>query len=174
MARDFILFGQPDVTIVVVDATQLERNLNLALQVLEITDRVVVCLNLMDEARRHGLEVDDRALARRLGVPVVPTAARYRGCPDCRRSWDVATGRVCKPRRLRNEPPALKHAVSTLVRQIHALYPGLPNARWVALRLLDGDESITAALRNGELGDLTRGEPVPIETAHPIELEMAR
>ncbi len=87
----------------------------------------------------------------------------------------MATGRtVCKPRRLRNEPPALKHAVSTLVRQIHALYPGLPNARWVALRLLDGDESITAALRNGELGDLTRGEPVPIETAHPIELEMAR
>jgi len=177
VARDFILFGQPDVTIVVVDATQLERNLNLALQVLEITDRVVVCLNLMDEARRHGLEVDDRALARRLGVPVVPTAARYReGLPELLAAVaDVATGRtVCKPRRLRNEPPALKHAVSTLVRQIHALYPSLPNARWVALRLLDGDESITAALRNGELGDLTRGEPVPIETAHPIELEMAR
>ena len=52
VARDFILFGQPDVTIVVVDATRLERNLNLVLQVLEITDRVVVCLNLMDEAKR--------------------------------------------------------------------------------------------------------------------------
>lgn len=177
VARDFILFGQPDVTIVVVDATQLERNLNLALQVLEITDRVVVCLNLMDEARRHGLEVDDRALARRLGVPVVPAAARYReGLPELLAAVaDVATGRtVCKPRRLSNEPPALKHAVSTLVRQIHTLYPGLPNARWVALRLLDGDESIAAALRNGGLGDLTRGEPVPVETAHPVELEMAR
>ena len=53
VARDFILFGQPDVTVIVVDATRLERNLNLALQVLEITDRAVICLNLMDEARRH-------------------------------------------------------------------------------------------------------------------------
>ncbi len=76
VARDFILFGQPDVTLVVVDATRLERNLNLVLQVLEITDRVVVCLNLMDEARRHGLQVDERRLARDLGVPVVPTEAR--------------------------------------------------------------------------------------------------
>ena len=56
IARDFILFGQPDVTVVVVDATRLERNLNLVLQVLEITDRAVVCLNLIDEARRHGAE----------------------------------------------------------------------------------------------------------------------
>ena len=62
IARDFILFGQPDVTIVVVDATRLERNLNLVLQVLEITDRAIVCLNLMDEARRRDIEVDDRAL----------------------------------------------------------------------------------------------------------------
>ncbi|MCB0040091.1 MAG: 50S ribosome-binding GTPase, partial [Caldilinea sp.] len=67
IARDFILFGQPDVTIVVVDATRLERNLNLVLQVLEITDRVVVCLNLMDEARRHGLQIDARRLALDLG-----------------------------------------------------------------------------------------------------------
>ena len=76
IARDFILSGQPDVTVIVVDATRLERNLNLVQQVLEITDRVVVCLNLMDEARRHGLAVDDRQLTRDLGVPVVPTVAR--------------------------------------------------------------------------------------------------
>jgi ferrous iron transport protein B len=76
IARDFILSGQPDVTVIVVDATRLERNLNLVLQVQEITDRVVVCLNLMDEARRHGLAIDDRQLARDLGVPVVPIVAR--------------------------------------------------------------------------------------------------
>src|SRR5690606_9990198 len=76
VARDFILFGRPDVTLVVLDATRLERNLNLALQVLEITDRAVICLNLMDEAERRGLRVDDRRLARDLGVPVVATAAR--------------------------------------------------------------------------------------------------
>ncbi|MGB5660791.1 MAG: FeoB small GTPase domain-containing protein, partial [Thermoanaerobaculia bacterium] len=64
IARDFILFGKPDVTVVVVDATRLERNLNLVLQVLEITDRAVVCLNLMDEAKRKGLEIDHRRLAR--------------------------------------------------------------------------------------------------------------
>jgi Fe2+ transport system protein B len=94
VARDFILFGQPDVTIIVVDATRLERNLNLTLQVLEITDRSVVCLNLMDEAERRGIQVDDRRLARDLGVPVVPTSARYnQGIPELLQAVDdVATG----------------------------------------------------------------------------------
>ena len=72
VARDFLLFGRPDVTVVVVDATRLERNLNLLLQILAITDRVVVCLNLMDEARRHGIALDPKRLERDLGVPVVP------------------------------------------------------------------------------------------------------
>ncbi len=160
VARDFILFGQPDVTVVVVDATRLERNLNLVLQVLEITGRVVVCLNLMDEARRHGLEIDHRRLARDLGVPVVPTAARQRqGLPELLQAIDdVATGRtVGKPHRIQTEPPALKRAISQLASQVEALFPGLPNARWVALRLLDGDERIADALRRGELGDLSRG-----------------
>lgn len=157
VSRDFILFGQPDVTLVVVDANRLERNLNLVLQVLEITDRVVVCLNLMDEARRHGLEIDERALARRLGVPVVPTVARYNeGLPELLAAvHEVATGAVVgKPYRLKNEPAELKAAVNTLIKQIQSLYPNLPNARWVALRLLDGDQRIAQALENGELGEL--------------------
>ncbi|MFQ5632922.1 MAG: FeoB small GTPase domain-containing protein, partial [bacterium] len=61
VARNFILFGRPDVTVIVVDATRLERNLNLVLQVLEITDRAIVCLNLIDEAKRHQLTIDDRS-----------------------------------------------------------------------------------------------------------------
>ena len=60
IARNFILFGKPDVTVIVMDATRLERNLNLALQVLEITDRAVICLNLMDEARRHKIQINDQ------------------------------------------------------------------------------------------------------------------
>jgi ferrous iron transport protein B len=76
VARDFVLFGRPDVTVVVVDATRLERNLNLVLQILEITDRVVVFLNLMDEARRHGIALDPGKLEEELGVPVVPGTAR--------------------------------------------------------------------------------------------------
>ena len=78
VARDYLLFGQPDVTVIVVDATRLERNLNLVLQVLEITDRAVICLNLVDEAQRHGIEVDAAKLSGLLGVPVVPTSARFR------------------------------------------------------------------------------------------------
>ena len=157
IARDFLLFGQPDVTVVVVDATRLERNLNLVLQVMEITDRVVVCLNLMDEARRRGLEVNERRLARDLGVPVVPTAARYGKGLDLltQAIAEVATGQtVPKPRRLKSEPPELKRALRTLVAQIEAAFPGLPNARWVALRLLDGDQRIEQAIRSGELGSL--------------------
>jgi ferrous iron transport protein B len=168
-ARDFILFGRPDVTLVVMDATRVERNLNLVLQVLEITDRVVVCLNLMDEARRHGLEVDDRTLARELGVPVIPASARYRQGLDrvLEAVSEVATGQfVCKPRRIQNEPPELKRAVAELTTRIETEFPGLPNARWVALRLLDGDEHIIQAIRKGELGELSGAgstEPASVE-----------
>jgi ferrous iron transport protein B len=160
VTRDFILFGQPDVTVVVVDATRLERNLNLVLQVLEITDRVVICLNLIDEARRHGLQMDHRQLARDLGVPVVPTAARYgEGLAELLQSIsDVATRTVlCKPHRLQSEPPILRQALATLTKTIEAAFPGLANARWIALRLLAGDERVTAAVRSGELPMLADG-----------------
>ncbi len=155
IARDFILFGQPDVTVVVVDATRLERNLNLALQVLEITDRAVVCLNLVDEAERHGLKVDERQLARDLGVPVVPTAARFgRGLPELLQAIsEVASGKtLCRPHRLESEPPAVRPALNELVAKLKSAFPQLPNPRWVAMRLLGGDDSITEALRRGELG----------------------
>jgi ferrous iron transport protein B len=162
VARNFILFGQPDVTVIVADATRLERNLNLVLQVLEITSRAVVALNLIDEARRHHLIVDERSLARDLGVPVVPTSARFRqGIPELLQALsEVATGKVvCQPHRLKNEPPALKKAVAELVAQLEAAFPGLPNARWVALRLLDGDQRLIEAVERGELGDLIQAEP---------------
>ncbi len=157
IARNFILFGQPDVTVIVVDATRLERNLNLVLQVLEITDRVVVCLNLMDEARRRGLDIDDRRLARDLGVPVVPTAARYgEGLVELNRAiTEVATGQVvCKPHRVGGQSAVLKRATIRLADEIARVYPKLPNPQWVALRLLDGDSEIAEAVRNGELGEL--------------------
>jgi ferrous iron transport protein B len=176
VARNFILFGQPDVTVIVADATRLERNLNLVLQVLEITNRAVVALNLMDEARRHGLTVDDRSLARDLGVPVVPTSARSRqGIPDLLQAIsEVATGQVvCQPHRLKNEPPTLKKAVNELVAQLEAAFPGLPNVRWVALRLLDGDRRIIEAIERGELGDLTRDDPGQVNGQLALQLEVA-
>ncbi|GAB4570742.1 MAG: FeoB small GTPase domain-containing protein [Anaerolineae bacterium] len=157
VARDFILFGNPTVTVVVVDATRLERNLNLVLQILEITDRVVVCLNLMDEARRHGLEVDARALARDLGVPVVPTVARTgEGIPELLKAvHDVAVGLVeTRPHRIQSHDRRVAEAVSRLATQVERMFPGLPNARWVAMRLLEGDQRIIDAIRQRELNDL--------------------
>jgi Fe2+ transport system protein B len=157
IARDFILFGQPDVTLIVVDATRLERNLNLVLQVLEITDRAVVCLNLMDEAKRHGIVVDERRLAKDLGVPVVATSARYgEGLELLNKTIaEVATGQiVCKPRRIKGQSLPLKSAVDRLAGKVSDVFPDLPNARWIALRLLDADERIVEAVRNGELGNI--------------------
>jgi ferrous iron transport protein B len=174
VARDFVLFGRPDVTVVVVDATRLERNLNLALQILEITDRALICLNLMDQARKQKLEVDDRRLARDLGVPVVPTAARYdEGIPELLQAInEVATGQVvCQPHRIQNRSLSLKGPLSQLVGQIQNLYPDLPNARWVALRLLDGDSRIVEAVLEGELGKLTQ-TPALVSGLEPIEGNM--
>lgn len=157
IARDFILFGQPDVSVVVVDASRLERNLNLVIQVLEITDRAVICLNLMDEAHRHGLMVDERRLSRDLGVPVVPTSARYsKGMDELVATIsEVASGKFAyRPYKIRAFSPALEGAIKTLTNEVTAVYPDLPNPRWVAMRLLDGDERIIEAISKGELGSL--------------------
>ena len=155
VARDFVLFGRPDVTVVVVDATQLERNLNLVLQILEITERVVLCLNLMDEARRHGIAIDAGRLASELGVPVVPTVARSGvGIPDLLQAIEeVASGAVrTRPRRIERHADEVERVIRQLVPAIEQAYPGLPNPRWVALRLLNADESVEAAVRSGEVG----------------------
>jgi ferrous iron transport protein B len=160
IARNFILFGQPDVTIVVVDATRLERNLNLALQVLAITDRAVVCLNLMDEAKRRRLQIDDRRLARDLGVPVAPTTARSgQGLDQLLAAIaDVAAGRTkCRPHRISSGSSAAEQAIGQLVADIESVFPGIPNARWLAMRLLDGDQRIAQAIRGGEISGL-RGQ----------------
>ncbi len=157
VARDFILFGRPDVTVIVADATRLERNLNLTLQILKITRRAVLALNLIDEARRHGITIDDRTLSRELGIPVVPMAARQgEGVSRLLEMiHEVATGRyICRPRQIKKRNRKLDRAVRTLESKINDLYPGLPNPEWLALRLLEGDERIIEAFRNGTINEL--------------------
>lgn len=153
VARDFILFGKPDCTIVVTDATALERNLNLVMQVMEITDRVVVAVNLMDEARRKGLEVDTRSLSRDLGVPAVPITARTgEGIHTLLATVaDLINGEInTKPLRVEGTPE-FQRAVNELVPMIESIAPGIPNARWLAIRLLDGDLKVQEALVAGDL-----------------------
>ncbi len=159
IARDFVLFGRPDVVVIVADASSLERNLNLALQVLQITDRAVLCLNLMDEAAAHGVDVDVRGLAADLGIPVVPCAAREgRGIPDLIHAIrDVATGGFrCSPPRFSPEIPGLREAVGVVAASLLERYPGLPHADWIALQLLDGDATLAEAAADGTLGSLAQ------------------
>lgn len=169
IARNFVLFGQPDVTVVVVDATRLQRNLNLVLQILEITGRVIVCLNLMDEAKRKGISVDVPKLKRKLNVPVVPTSARYgEGLKNLLESIADVAAKEQEPERYHpeSESPELKGALDELQQDLDSLYPELPNTRWLALRLLDDDERITQALISGELTQLVeryRQEPMDLE-----------
>jgi ferrous iron transport protein B len=155
VARDFILFGQPDVTVIVADATRLERNLNLVLQILEITDRAILCLNLIDEAERHQIKIDDRTLSKDLGIPVIPAVARYnKGMDELLIAiHEVVTGKfVCKPYRLKSNSKELNYAVEKLSKKLLEEFPGLPNVKWVALRLLEGDHTIMQAVKTGELG----------------------
>ncbi|MBT8402762.1 MAG: 50S ribosome-binding GTPase, partial [Gemmatimonadetes bacterium] len=171
VARDFILFGRPDVTVVVVDATRLERNLNLVLQVLAISHRVVVCLNLMDEARRHGITIDVGRLEKELGVPVVPVVARAgEGMDALVAAIDaVASERtVPDPVRVEHFDGPVEAAVSDLVPVIEDAFPTLPNARWVALRLLNADSRVEEAIRTGEIGQLERNAAPPPVTGRRV------
>ena len=154
VSRNFICFGEPDAVVVVCDATCLERNLNLVLQTLEISRRVVVCVNLMDEAERKGIKLDLELLSGRLGVPVVGTTARrkksLRLLTDC-------LERVCsapepgEPFSVRY-PDAIEDAVALLEPLVEEKSAGRLNSRWLSLRLLDQDDSLIREI-NACLGE---------------------
>jgi ferrous iron transport protein B len=161
IARNFILFGKPDVTLIVVDATRLERNLNLVLQILEITDKVVISLNLMDEAERMGLKIDIRSLSRDLGVPVISTVARYKkGLQELLNALnEVATGSlVTKPKVRSYGNGKFSRAIKSISSRLKNEFPDIENTNWLSERLLDEDEDIIASLKSGELLDHARGD----------------
>ncbi len=148
IARNFICFGRPDVTVVVVDATCLERNLNLVLQTTEITGRVVVCVNLLDEAKKKKIHINLPLLSKRLGVPVVGTSARSgKGLDRLMETvHETVSGKSdTQPLRVVYDK-AIEDAVSLLIPTVEAVLQGGLNSRWVALKLLDADESLIAAL----------------------------
>ena len=144
VARDFLCSGKPVVTVVVADATCLERNLNLALQVMEITDNVVLCVNLLDEARRKQIKVDLPALSECLGVPVVGTSARDGVGLEALKDviYRAAVGAI-KPQPLRvRYAPEIESSLDLLTPAIQDLVNQNVNPRWAALRLLDANRGI--------------------------------
>lgn len=149
VARDFVCFGNPDAVVVVTDATCLERNLNLVLQTLEITGNVVVCINLIDEAKRKKIRINCEKLSRRLGVPVIPTNARRRkGLNELMDAvYASANKRIpVNPIRITYDE-AIEDAVKIIQPKIWELVDGRIDNRWVAIKLLDGDETILKAIQ---------------------------
>ncbi|MFV0420573.1 MAG: ferrous iron transport protein B [Dysgonomonas sp.] len=154
VARDFILFGKPDVTVVVVDAGRLERNLSLVLQILQITPKVVLCLNLMDEAERHNIKIDHRTLARELHIPVIPTSARSKVGLDnlLRAIAQVANGDFSKQTvAIKGLPTATSQIVEKIVDKLNHYDPDFQSKQWVSLRLLENDQSIINGIKEGKL-----------------------
>jgi ferrous iron transport protein B len=148
VARDFICFGNPDATVVVADATCLERNLNLVLQVMEITPQTILCVNLIDEARRKKVGIDLSGLEGILGIAVIPTAARDKvGLNELKDAiHQVAFGKKCiQPKQL-GYHETIEAAIAEIQQEVEALLQGKFNSRWVALRLLDGDTTIITGI----------------------------
>ena len=151
IARDYICFGSPDVTVVVIDATCLERNLNLVYQTMELTPNVIVCVNLLDEAKKKGIFVDLEKLSLHLGVPVVGTVARKKKSLKQLLSLinDMAVGNVKASPRLARYSNDIEDAIDTLTPSIVKLLPDKYKyiSRWIALKLMDNDPKILNSIK---------------------------
>ena len=142
------MFGEADLIVVVLDATCIERNLNLLLQILEITPRVLVCLNLMDEAEKKSIKINIDELSKKLKVPIVPTAARSgAGIKDLKEAIYENISKEEWGETLKiNYSESINDEIEKLSSLLKEKYKGI-NHRWTALRLLDGDESIKESIR---------------------------
>ena len=148
VARDFILFGGADCTVIVCDASCLERGLNLFLQTAQLTENIVLCVNLIDEADKKHIRVDFQRLERELGVPVIPVCARERrgltklidavaGMPKYRQTHHCLQGRY---------PKLIEDAAAMLVPAVERETGGRGDARFFALKLLEGDPDLAESM----------------------------
>ena len=149
IARDYICFGNPDTTVVVVDATTLERNLNLVFQIMEITDNVILCVNLLDEAKKKKIKVDLKKLSSELGIPVVGTIARNKRTLDkllesikkaCENKIEIIPKRVIYQEKIEN-------TITKLTKVLKEKYSLNENMyRWISLKIIDGEEKIIKSI----------------------------
>ncbi len=169
VARDYIIFDQPDATIVVLDATSLERNLNLALQVLEMTNNVIICINLIDEAEKKGIRIDEKKLARELGVPVVKISARNKkGINQLLDTLSqLVNGQIITTPYRMTYSKDIEEAITKIESKLKGYFNDDYPSRWVALRLLDGDEELILKLQNHKNNRqhevITNGVPVSVK-----------
>ncbi len=172
-ARNFICFGGADASVVVCDATCLERNINLALQIMQAASPVIICVNLMDEAERNGIKIDTDLLSQRLGVPIIPTSARNRSTLDNILS---EISRACNGEVVQ-KPLAVEYPsyIQSAIDKISAALPSslektLPSA-FVALKLLEGDGGFLSELTSCtgiDLHDLPELEKILSEAKSEI------
>ena len=153
IARDYICFGNPDCTVVVVDATCLERNLNLVYQILEITNKVVVCVNLLDEALKKGIEIDLDKLSFELGVPVVGTIARKKKTLKnlMQSVYEICCLQDKKESYFKIEyEDIIENAINILEPSVNILLSNhnFNNSRWICLKLLEGNKKIISSIEN--------------------------
>lgn len=163
IARDYICFGNPDATVIVVDATCLERNLNLVFQIMEITNNVIVCVNLLDEAKKKKIKIDLHNLSELLGVPVVGTIARKKKTLDCLIDtiYKVCKGEIIPTPKKISYSPLIEKEISSLQKDIideYMLDSAL--ARWVSIKLIDGEEKILDSIEKNLLIDLSNNPKI--------------
>ena len=151
IARDYICFGNPDCTVIVVDSTCLERNLNLVFQILEITNNVVVCVNLLDEANKKGIHIDLDKLSFELGVPVVGTIARNRKTLNnlMNEVYSICSSNNTKKYFKIDYSDAINSALNIVEKSLPNIIstPCFNNYRWIALKLLEGNKKIISSIQ---------------------------
>lgn len=148
VARDFICFGNPDLTIIVLDATCLERNLNLVLQAIEITNNVLICVNLMDEAERKGISINIEKLSKLLGLPIVATSASTgKGLDNLIKSvYNITINKIINiPIKIKYNQ-VIENSISIVQQTIKPLLNGKVNSRWISIKLLENDKSLTDSI----------------------------
>lgn len=162
IARDFICFGEADAVVIVADGTCLERNLNLVLQTMEITGKIILCVNLMDEAKKKKIRIDLNLLSLKLGIPVIGTSARSgKGLDHLMDAVDSLTGEPCEPHLLRlTYSEEIETAVSMAEPEVAKLLPQAMDSRWITLKLLEGDFSLLKSLKAYLGFDLMQEEAV--------------
>lgn len=150
IARDFICFGNPNATVVILDATCLERNLNLLYQIMEITPNVIACVNLLDEAEKKGIHIDLNLLSLKLGIPVVGTTARKTKTLKnlIKTINDVCTKKTIPTPNLIEYDQIIENCVIDVSKKIDNMLPNEKKylKRWISLKLIDGDEKIIKSI----------------------------